>query len=198
MRRIPVAGNFVTEKKWGGLPPGLAGFLDFCALAANASLLSRGLEDRGLSISGHRVTDQLTARLYSEMTAFIASPGAFRRSRRTAIDVWLDDVKVRTTLELLPNGRIEHRHHYSAPSDDAVVGLCLAILCDPRLSRGEVRLCKSAPCRRIFRRLGSKRVYCSDQCTERADRILAVARNREKRRRDAALRAVVISKRTPK
>jgi hypothetical protein len=74
--------------------------------------------------------------------------------------------------------------------------LCLALLCDPRFAADEVRLCKLESCRRAFRRLGSKRRYCSDKCSEKGDQLFAVDRNRAKRRRDAL--AAKTSLRKPK
>lgn len=187
-----------VSKKWAGLPPSLAGYLDLCAHAANFSLCPGGFGDAVVKFSGRRVSDDLAARLYGEFAAFVADPSAFRKRRRSAIDVMLDDVKVATTLELQHDGRIEHRHTYSTPTDEAIVGLCLALLCDPRFPPDEVRLCKLDSCRRVFRRLGSKRRYCSDGCTEKADHIFAVDRNREKRRRDADALVVRTSSRKPK
>lgn len=180
-RSIKLASHSVTSAKaLGGLPPGLAGYLDLCLLCANSA------DPAGLGFGvGHAATAQLGKRLRTEISAYIRSPGGFRRRRRAAADVLIDEVRVHTTLSLRPDGRIEHLHSYRTTSDDAVVGLCIAILRDPRLARDEVRRCALDSCGRLFRRLGTKRVYCSPACTESGDHLLAVERNRRKRQRDA-------------
>lgn len=162
----------VTRKR-NTLPPGPVAFLITCGHAANMARRPGGFGDQRVGFSGHRVSDELGHRLYAEISSFVSDPAGFRRRRRAAIDVMIEDVKVETTLELQPDGRIEHKHNYRTPNDEAIVGLCLAFLCDPRFPNDEVRLCKLETCERVFFRRGSKRQYCSQGCSDAGDRLQA-------------------------
>jgi hypothetical protein len=121
---------------------------------------------------------KLKARLHKVFTEYLADPVTFKSRRRAATEVMLDEIRVETALRLHKDGTLEHVHRYSFPSDDAVVGLCIAHLADPAFRTDLIRKCQWEPCGRFFWRQG-KRIYCCDECTNAADARFAVQRQKD-------------------
>lgn len=156
---------------------------------ANRRVNPRGMGIRDLRISDRQITDALAVRIREEMVAFVTDPGGYRRQRRVQAARAISDIGVKTTLVMRADGGLEHQHIYDFPSDDALLGLCIAYLCDPRLPPDELRQCQLDECGRLFFRTGKRR-YCSDRCSELGDQVRAATiRMPRMRQHDAAARA---------
>lgn len=121
-----------------------------------------------------------------------ADIGNARRKLRSAADVMLDGVDVKTELWLMGDGRLEHRHTYQPIDDEAGIGLLLALLLDPTRRIGKrLRICPLPNCGRFFLSTqnpkgGQPTKYCRPEHTLAADRLrgperAARSRGEEKR-----------------
>lgn len=112
-----------------------------------------------------------------------------RHRSRAQIDVMIEDIKVHTSLQLLPNSSLRHVHRYEAENDEAIRGLLWAYLMDPDRPFGKsLRRCQHKDCRAYFfvkygPKGGGNQKYCSDDCALSADRAMGAERTRRYRAR---------------
>ncbi len=112
-----------------------------------------------------------------------------RRKLRSRIDVMLDGVAVDTDLHLSRDGRLEHRHRYAPKDHEAAIALLSVLLLDPDRPFGdELRECALEECTNYFLAMknpagGPRRKYCSDEHSDTADKMKAVERHAQLRKR---------------
>ena len=126
---------------------------------------------------------RLCGQLRSMFRRFRADPVRFRQRRPAAVNEALKQVRVIGHPFTHPrSGELVEARTFEFPTDEAIVAFCHASLADPRFHPEWLRVCRRPACSRFFWRHG-KRIYCTDTCTELADRGHAVKRQQNFRRK---------------
>jgi hypothetical protein len=120
-------------------------------------------------------------RLFAE---FVADPAGFSARRRPSTVRHLKEIAVGTSLLVNTDGQLVHLTSYRAKTRAALMDLCAVFLADPYTGLpADLKRCALEGCGRFFWRHKTKRIYCSDACSEAADNQLAGDRVRAWRER---------------